>query len=269
VTENMNRAFMYGESVFTTMRMKENQVKDWDLHFDRLKRGVEFLYGPFSQGDNFGQDLRERLENRWQQENGHKILRLTIYRDQEERGLIRRSHMSVADLKVHLHSANWDGERQKNQTLSLSLRTCAAPLRPYFWPPYLKAGNYLPTIMSQKFYLQPGDDDLLFLSHDDTVLESSVANIFIVRKDKLFTAPLGPQVLEGVMRKKTLDHYQDFFKDCDEDASSLDQLYKSDAVFATNSVRGVMMIGKVDDRDLTIRPETLEKLMRLHEHLMS
>ncbi len=266
MTENMNRAFMYGESVFTTMRMKENQVKDWDLHFDRLKRGVEFLFGPFSQGDNFAQDLRERLENRWQLENGNKILRLTIYRDQEERGLIRRSHMSVEDLKVHLHSTHWDDGRQKDR--ALSLRTCAAPLRPHFWPSYLKAGNYLSTILSQKLFLQPEDDDLLFLSHEDTVLESSVANIFIVRNDKLYTAPLGPQVLDGVMRKKTLGHYQDFFKDCDEDASSLEQLYKADAVFATNSVRGVMMIGRVDGRDLVILPEVSEKLIHLHEYLI-
>ena len=266
MSENTNRAFLYGESVFTTMRMQNSLVLDWDLHYDRLKRGVEFLYGPFSQGPDFDQELRTRLEARWQQESGDKILRLTVYRDQEQRGLIRTGNTSVYDLKISLMSSNWDPLRVNENPLSL--RTCAAPERPEWWPSFLKTGNYLHVILAQKMIMKNGDDDLLFLSRQDTITESSVANIFLVRKGKLFTPPAGPQVLEGIMRKKVLDCYQDYFRDCDEDASELEQAYKADAVFATNSVRGLMMIGKIDDRDLHLDPETNEKLKQLAQRIM-
>ena len=256
---------MYGESVFTTMRMSDSRVLDWDLHFDRLKRGVEFLFGPFSHGDQFGDQLRERLENCWQRESGDKILRLTLYRDQEQRGLIRPIHTSVSDLRLHLAASVLDPARNDD---SLSLRTCSAPVMPDWWPSYLKAGSYLHTIIAQKLFLKPGDDDLLYLSKNDTVTESSVANIFIVRNNKLFTAPPGPQVLEGVMRKKVLNLYGGFFSGCDEDASSLEQLYKADAVFATNSIRGLMIIGKVDNRELKLSNEMKEKLFEFKKRLM-
>ncbi len=51
VIESQNRAFMYGESVFTTMRMINGEMKDWSLHFDRMRRGDEFVYGPFTDGN--------------------------------------------------------------------------------------------------------------------------------------------------------------------------------------------------------------------------
>lgn len=257
---------MYGESVFATMRMSDSQVLDWDLHFDRLKRGVSFLFGPFSQGDHFAEDLRERLENCWQREQGDKVLRLTLFRDQERRGLIRSGHSSVSDLRLHLKASPWDPDRSNDQPMNL--RTCAAPQRPDWWPGYLKAGNYLETILAQKLFLKPGDDDLLFLSPSDTVTESSVANIFIVKNNKLFTAPSGPMVLEGVMRKKVIQLHDEYFSDCMEDASTLDQLYRSDAVFATNSLRGLMLVGKVDDQEIQVSSDLREKLNAFKKRLM-
>jgi branched-subunit amino acid aminotransferase/4-amino-4-deoxychorismate lyase len=103
------------------------------------------------------------------------------------------------------------------------------------------------------------DDDILFLSPDDTVLESSVANIFVVRHNRLFTAPLGPNVLDGVMRKKVIEVSREFFDDCIESASTIDQLYKADAVFGTNSIRGPFLVGRVDDHEIIYSNDFLNK----------
>jgi branched-subunit amino acid aminotransferase/4-amino-4-deoxychorismate lyase len=259
MSEASNRAFLYGESVFTTMRMIDGQVIDWNYHFERLKRGIDFVYGPFLEEDWVSR-LKDKCEARCQLENGNKVLRLTVFREQN-RGLMRSSLISFNDLRISLISSVYEPLRSSGKMLSL--RTCAAPARPFWWPNFLKAGNYLETILAQKMYLKTEDDDLLFLSIEDTILESSVANIFVVKKNKLFTAPLGKNVLDGVMRKKILEVALEFFEDASEEETTLEQLWKADAIFGCNSIRGPFLIGRVDEHNFNYGDDFLEKFDRL------
>ncbi len=255
MSESANRAFMYGESVFTTMKMIDGQVQNWDYHFDRMRKGIEFVYGPFLDEENWKAILKDRLEARYQMESGDKIIRLTVYQDQE-RGLQRHGLISVMDLKVHLMASS---PEVKVHSGSYKLRTCAALTRPEWWPGFLKAGSYLETILLQRRVLKPGDDDLLFLSRNDTVLESSVANIFILRHNTLYTAPTGPNVLEGVMRRKVMDVARECFEDCVESETSMEQLYKADGIFGSNSIRGLFLVDQVDDHEIKYTQEVLNK----------
>ena len=263
MSEIINRAFMYGESVFTTMRMINGVLKDWDYHFDRLKNGIEFLYGPFTDGPDWTLVLKNRLEERCHNESGDRLIRLTVYREQE-RGLVRTGLTSVNSLKISLWSSHFDPSRVSGM---LKLRTCAGPVRPHWWPSFLKAGNYLETILSQKMTMKPGDDDVLFLSPQDTVLESSVANIFVVRHNKLYTAPTGPSVLAGIMRKKVIDAAALLFDGCSEVASTVEQLYRADAVFGTNCVRGPFLIEKIDDHEYSYSKEFLTTFESLRKQV--
>jgi branched-subunit amino acid aminotransferase/4-amino-4-deoxychorismate lyase len=246
MSENNNRAFMYGESVFTTMRMIKGRLCDWDYHFDRLKKGVDFVYGPFSDQEDWAHNLKRRLEEKYSTESGDKVIRISVFFEQE-RGLRRASFISSNNLKISLSSSVF--ELPENDGKMLNLRTCAAPVKPIWWPSFLKAGSYLEVILAQKMFLRSDDDDLLFLSSEDTVLESSVANIFVVRHGKLFTAPLGSNVLDGVMRKKIIEASDLFFDSFEESASTFEQLLKADAVFGTSSLRGPFLIRRVDEHE--------------------
>ncbi|WP_408097601.1 aminotransferase class IV [Peredibacter sp. HCB2-198] len=263
--ETHNRAFMYGESVFTTVRMLNGELKDWEYHFDRLRKGTEFLYGPFTDADEWVALFKNMLETRMLSESGDRVLRITVYREQQGRGLVRSGLISVTDLKLHLSSTHFDKLRTEGV---FKLRTCPAIMRPRWWPSYLKAGNYLETILAQKIYLTEIDDDLLFLAPDDTILESSVANIFVVRHDKLFTPPPGPNVLEGVMRKKILEVSREFFKDTEEVASRIEQVFKADLVFGSNSVRGLFLVDHIDGNELKYSQAMLDKFEMLKARVL-
>lgn len=265
MVESLNRAFMYGESVFTTLRMVDGSLRDWESHFERLRRGVEFVYGPFVEGKDWVSVLKDRLETRARAESGNKVVRLTVYREQA-RGLVCSGLVSVSNLGIHLNAAPFDPEKTEGRPIKL--RTCTATMRPHWWPSYLKAGSYLEVILAQKNFLRPGDNDLLMLSPNDTVLASSVANVFVVRHDKLYTAPTGPNVLEGVMRRKIIEAAHDFFTDFVESESTMEQLIKADAVFCSNSVRGPFLIGCVDDHEITPSEKFLEKFQLLRERLL-
>lgn len=257
---------MYGESVFTTMRMIDGSLQDWELHFDRFRRGVEFLYGPFTEEGEWSHLFKTRLEQKLADLSGDKIVRVTAFREQA-RGLLRKGLYSVNDVRLHLSQNPLDRSRYEHKMIKL--RTCPLNKKPYWWPSYLKAGNYLDTILSQKRYMQPGDDDILFLSEEDTVLESSVANIFIVRHNKLFTAPLGPNVLEGIMRKKLISVALDYFDDFEEMPTTFEQLMRADAVIGTNSVRGVFLVDRVDDHEIIYNEELLIKFQNLRDRIFT
>jgi branched-subunit amino acid aminotransferase/4-amino-4-deoxychorismate lyase len=264
VSESINRAFMYGESVFTTMRMINGQLMDWNLHFERLRKGVDFVYGPFTDGDEWVPLLKNRVESRIFNETGDKVLRVTVYREQA-RGLVRLGLVSINDLKIQVSTSAYDASRFEGKMLKL--RTCSVPQKPYWWPSFLKTGNYLETILSQKNFMKPGDDDVLFLSNKDTVTESSIANIFVVRHNILYTAPLGPNVLEGIMRRKVMEASNLFFDKCEESETSIEQLLKADAVFGTNSVRGPFLVDRIDDREIFYTQEFLTKFEALKQRV--
>ncbi len=264
MSENINRAFMYGESVFTTMRMINGALCDWEYHFERLKNGIEFVYGSFTEGDDWAFILRNRLEERCLEESGDRVIRLAVYLDQD-RGLIRAAQTSVNKLKIAVYSSAYDTHR--SDAKMFKLRTCASPIRPNWWPSFLKAGNYLETILSQRMNMRHDDDDILFLSSLDTVLESSVANIFVVKHNRLYTAPLGPSVLAGVMRQKVLEVSEEFFDESFESASTVEQLLKADAVFGTNSVRGPFLIDRIDDHEISYSTDFLRHFENLRKRV--
>jgi len=264
MSEFLNRAFMYGESVFTTMRMIDGEIQDWNDHFQRLKLSAEFVFGPFSEEENWAILLKDRLENRCQSETGQKILRIALFREQE-RGLRSLSSASVQNLRVAVTSMPYESHQFGSQPLKL--RTCAGHTRPSWWPSYLKAGSYLESILAQKLYLQEGDDDLLFLNAQDEILETTVSNIFVVKQNRLYTPPLGPNVLDGVIRKKILKMAPDFFAHVTESSSSVEQLLKADAVFGCNSIRGPFLIGMIDHHNYAYSQEFLDKFELLKKRV--
>jgi branched-subunit amino acid aminotransferase/4-amino-4-deoxychorismate lyase len=251
---------MYGESVFTTMKMISGSVLDWSYHFDRLRQGVEFVYGPFTEGDNWEAILRSRIEQIMTQVSGDKVIRLVVYLD-GKRGILKHSLISVTDLLINISSSAFDPGQTHSR--GLKLRVVQAPVRPAWWPSFLKAGNYFETILTQKMFLKSDDDDLLFISSSGEVLESSVANIFILRNNTLYTAPAGPNVLQGVMRRKVIERGVEVFAHVIEAAATIPQLMEADAVLGSNSVRGLFLIQKVDDKEFIYDQNFLEQFETL------
>ncbi len=256
---------MYGESVFTTMRMVGGIVQDWELHFERLQKGVGFVYGPFSDTDDWVVLLKRKLEGHLEGLSGDGIVRPSVYVSPVGRGPLRLGTISVSDLRIQVDRSPL---RQHRPEERIALRSCSSTARPQWWPSYLKAGSYLETILAQKLFLKTGDDDLLFLSPAKTVLETSVANVFFVHKRCLSTAPAGPNVLEGVMRRKVLRVAREFFDSVVEAESPLEHLQSADAVFGANSVRGLFLVDRIDDHAIPYSQDFLELFARLRESAM-
>jgi len=111
-----------------------------------------------------------------------------------------------------------------------------------------------------------GAFESVFLTRDKLVLEGSTTNIFMIKRNTVYTPPLTQNVLPGITRKVVLDlcrlnrikawerkiHYHD--------------LINADEAFLTNSIAEVIPVRKIDVHRLEgrIPGEITSRLMSLY-----
>jgi branched-subunit amino acid aminotransferase/4-amino-4-deoxychorismate lyase len=113
-----------------------------------------------------------------------------------------------------------------------------------------KTLNYLHNIIAKREAVAAGFDEALFVDENENLLEGATSNVFVVVGERVFTPRLDGRVLPGVARGRVLRLLCDRAR---EEPVSLKQLGKTDEMFVTNALLGVMPVSCVDERvyDLT------------------
>lgn len=83
-----------------------------------------------------------------------------------------------------------------------------------------------------------GFDEVLFRNEKGEITEGAISNLFVEREGKMMTPPLGCGVLPGIFRR----HLLEIRPDAKERVLTLADLESADAVFLTNSVRGLRRV---------------------------
>jgi branched-subunit amino acid aminotransferase/4-amino-4-deoxychorismate lyase len=71
------------------------------------------------------------------------------------------------------------------------------------------------------------------------------------------------------MRKKVIKEAEYFFDDVQESETTIEQLYKADAVFGTNSVRGPFLIDKIDDFQIMYSQDFVSNFEALRKRVLA
>jgi len=98
--------------------------------------------------------------------------------------------------------------------------------------------------------LLAGDETLLVLDWDDTLLEASRANAFAVFDGTLVTPPADGRILPGIARARALEIAAENGIEVREAALRREDLTAADELFLTGSVRGVERVQAVDGTEL-------------------
>lgn len=93
-----------------------------------------------------------------------------------------------------------------------------------------------------------GFDDVLLIDSSDGLLETSIANIWIVTGNVARTPPAPERCLPGVMRDWLLENLDRVDLTAKADELSLGDLVDADEIWLSNAVIGVRRVGRVDDR---------------------
>jgi len=129
-------------------------------------------------------------------------------------------------------------------------------------------GIYINSALAKSEAQLNGFDEAIMLSHDGHVSEGSAENIFMVRRNVLYTPDASQNILEGVTRRSVMTlAREELGLEVVERALDRSELYGADEVFFTGTAVGVEFARAIDRREIgtgTIGPLT-RRLRDLYE----
>ena len=116
-------------------------------------------------------------------------------------------------------------------------------------PPMAKiCGNYINSVFAKREAAKNGFDEAIMLNSMGKVSEGSGENIFVVRKEKLYTPSLGSSILDGITRDTVIEIAGKLDLEVTERDVGRGELYTADELFLTGTAAGIAAVLSVDKK---------------------
>jgi len=231
-----DRGLMYGQCVFETIAVNNGKPCLLDDHLDRLCSGAKVL--------GIGVDrkavIRDVLLLASPLSRGVVRVNLTMgeggrgYQNPDEQKTTRI--VSQHDYPSHDKRYWTDGVVLGVVDIRLSRQPSLAGI---------KHGNRLEQIIARSQWRE-GWQEALLLDEDDSVIEATQSNVFIVKGGHLITPSLEASGVAGVMRQCVINQAKSDGLDVAIEAINIDDVKQADEVFLTNSVIGIWPVKEFD-----------------------
>ena len=114
-------------------------------------------------------------------------------------------------------------------------------------PPLAKAaGNYLNSILATQESRRNGYDESILLDLSGNVSEASGENIFLVRKNRIYTPYFSESALEGITRESAMTLAKELGYEVIERPIPRTELYLADEIFLTGTAAEIVAVTSVD-----------------------
>lgn len=243
-----NRAFLYGDAVFETVKIVDSKILFLEDHYFRLMSSMRILRMEIPM--NFTMEYLEEqilaLAKIKKTEDSSRA-RITAYRNEGGYYLPQTNTISflinVASLESKLYLSN---PKEYIVDLYTDFYITKQLLSS------IKSTNKIINITASIFANENGFDNCLLLNDSKNVIEALQGNIFMLKGNTLITPPVSEGCLNGVMRKQiiTLAKNIENIEVVEEVISPFD-LQKADELFLTNVIMGIQPITKYRKKDFT------------------
>ena len=235
-----NRAFLYGDGVFETIKVISGKVFNFTAHFDRLKKSLEFLDIDCNISSTELLSLIEKLLSKNNINNSGRV-RISFYRDSNGKYLPDNNKGSFIIQSfindVNYFELNKSGlslgfyNEQKKNSGSLS---------------NLKSVNAVIYVLASLFAKKESFDDAIIFNEKDIPIETSNSNIFILKDNVVITPDLSQGCVDGTMRNLIIDILKNNYKVLETKINVKDFALAKE-VFISNSISGVKWVKQVEE----------------------
>lgn len=254
-----NRAFLFGDAVFETLKVIDNRILFFEDHYFRLMSSMRILRMeiPMEFTMEFIEEQILKLIVNTQQEPSYRI-RMTVYRNSDGLYLPQNNQVSYLIQATPLSKALYEFTYQtyevdlyKDFYVTKQLLSSVKSTN--------KALNITGSIYAKENDLQ----NCLLLNDSKNVIEALNGNIFMLLNGKLITPPVSEGCVGGILRKQILSIAKrtENLEVVEAPISPFD-LQKADELFITNIITGIQPISKYRKKLYTtnLAAELLTKL---------
>lgn len=244
-----NRAFLYGDAVFETVKIVNSKILFLEDHYFRLMASMRVVRMEIPM--NFTMEYLEEQILSVVNANGisnSARARITVYRNDGGYYLPKNNTVSflvhaiaLGNTKYLFSPAPYEVDLYKDFYITKQLLSS------------IKTTNKIINITASVFADENGLDNCLLLNDSKNVVEAIQGNVFMLLGNKLVTPPVSEGCLNGIMRKQILSLAKKIENiEVVEEIISPFDLQKADEIFITNVIKGVQPITKYRKKEYAV-----------------
>ena len=238
----LDRAFAYGDGVFTTAKIQNGRIEFLPEHLQRLKYACQQLKIQLTQFDLITERIVE-LAKSYQK----AVLKITITAGQGGRGYSRqgidKENIVISVFAFPEYYQQW---RESGITLGLSEQQLG--VNPMLQG--IKHLNRLEQVLLKSELDQRNEDELLVVDIFAHLVETTASNFFWFEGSKIYTPELSGSGVNGLIRQQLL-----LMEPAIEQVKvGVEQLSSANAMFISNCIMGIVPIKQFKERQLDISP---------------
>jgi branched-subunit amino acid aminotransferase/4-amino-4-deoxychorismate lyase len=237
IFDSQNRAFLYGDALFETIRMSEGRIPFLKNHVNRLLQGLHFFkykvpkkYTP----SFFKKEIKKIIA-------GNARIRITVFRSSGGLYTPQNNRPQFLISASPLTSAHFSlNKKGLNIGIFDEVKVPCSPIYNY------KTCNSLLYILAGSNRRERDLDDVILLNKKERISEASSSNIFLIKKNKIITPSLSEGCIAGTMRKTILKIAAEKKYSIQESPVKLTQLKKAEEIWLTNAISGIKWVAQIN-----------------------
>ncbi len=243
VVSVFDRGFLYGDSVFETLRTYGGRLFHRDAHIERLFRSCErILIQPAVDAATIVTEMAQAQAALGLPEavvrvvitRGTGPLGLDVRRAREPLRVVMALPLSPPSPEVYANGISAGlshGARATDGTAAAGA----------------KYSNYLSSVLALQKAHEQGQGEAIAVGMHGEILEGTTSNLFVIKDGVLHTPPLQSGILEGITRRVVLELARTLSIRTRVGLLFPSDVYRADEAFITGTVRELVAVTRVDD----------------------
>lgn len=258
IAQANSRGLMYGEGVFETLRVYQGHTLLLKEHINRLKRGLTML-GIAGAGLPSLNEIGKKITLLLQEKelfDTDAIIRIQCWQE-GERGYHPKSRGKI---RYMISAAKCPVDFNNPTLATVDIRRIPSKALPTSG----KFTNGINYILAAKEAVKKGADDALMQTIEGWISETTIANLFWIQDNDIYTPSADCDLLPGITRKLIIDIAAEHSAvEVTRGKYRLEALAGAQAVIMCNSVRELLPVSKIDGQDYDLCHTVFNELQKL------
>lgn len=239
-----SRGFRFGDGVFETLKSKDYKIYFAEDHFNRFINGLKTLDFKVPRQFTVG-NLTKQIDDLLKKNNHNRMARVRLTAFRGDGGL----YDEISETPNYLIQT-WalpDDIGKWNEN-GLVLGICTGLKKSCDSLSNLKHNNFLHYVMAAKQAKKNKWNDAVMLNSFDRVCDTTIANIFLIKNEVVYTPALQEGCVAGIMRKNILKQLAINKVPIVEKEISVNELMEADELFLTNSIYNIRWVQNIGNK---------------------